>query len=129
MSQLLAGKHALVTGGARGIGAAVTRQLLTHGARVTTLGRTSAPDQIEDPTGKHRELQHIVADVAYLRVPVAFDPSRQPHSKIYYALEALNRLEDMHDKVFDVIHNGHRTLLDENDIAPVANRSTICSAW
>jgi 3-hydroxybutyrate dehydrogenase len=35
----LAGKHALVTGGARGIGAAVTRLLLSHGARVTVLGR------------------------------------------------------------------------------------------
>jgi thiol:disulfide interchange protein DsbA len=61
--------------------------------------------------------KHLAPDVAYLRVPVAFDPSRQPHSKIYYALEALNRLEDMHDKVFDAIHNAHRALLDENDIA------------
>jgi 3-hydroxybutyrate dehydrogenase len=35
----LAGRHALVTGGVRGIGAAVTRALLAHGARVTILGR------------------------------------------------------------------------------------------
>jgi len=41
-SQLLAGKHALVTGGSRGIGAAVTRALLTHGARVTVLARNSS---------------------------------------------------------------------------------------
>jgi NAD(P)-dependent dehydrogenase (short-subunit alcohol dehydrogenase family) len=38
----LTGRHALVTGGARGIGAAVTRALLAHGARVTIVGRTSA---------------------------------------------------------------------------------------
>lgn len=37
--QLLAGKHALVTGGARGIGAAITRALVAHGARVTITGR------------------------------------------------------------------------------------------
>jgi NAD(P)-dependent dehydrogenase (short-subunit alcohol dehydrogenase family) len=39
-SHLLAGKHALVTGGARGIGAAITRALLAHGAHVTMLGRS-----------------------------------------------------------------------------------------
>ena len=38
-SQLLAGKHALVTGGSRGIGAAIARALLAHGARVTITGR------------------------------------------------------------------------------------------
>jgi NAD(P)-dependent dehydrogenase (short-subunit alcohol dehydrogenase family) len=35
----LAGRHALVTGGARGIGEATARALLDHGARVTILGR------------------------------------------------------------------------------------------
>ncbi|PWF54640.1 SDR family NAD(P)-dependent oxidoreductase [Massilia glaciei] len=35
----LAGKHALVTGGGRGIGAAVARALLAAGARVTIAGR------------------------------------------------------------------------------------------
>jgi NAD(P)-dependent dehydrogenase (short-subunit alcohol dehydrogenase family) len=44
MSNLLEGKHAVVTGGARGIGAAVTRVLLAHGARVTVLGRSENVD-------------------------------------------------------------------------------------
>ena len=35
----LAGKHALVTGASRGIGAAIVRRLLDEGARVTLLGR------------------------------------------------------------------------------------------
>lgn len=42
MTNALCGKHALVTGGARGIGAAITRLLLEHGARVTILGRNGA---------------------------------------------------------------------------------------
>jgi NAD(P)-dependent dehydrogenase (short-subunit alcohol dehydrogenase family) len=63
-SQLLAGKHALVTGGARGIGAAVTRQLLSHGAKVTTLGRSSAPNSAGVVAEVIDELQHIVADVS-----------------------------------------------------------------
>jgi NAD(P)-dependent dehydrogenase (short-subunit alcohol dehydrogenase family) len=39
MRQPLAGKHALVTGGARGIGAACAQALLLRGARVTLAGR------------------------------------------------------------------------------------------
>lgn len=40
-SQSLTGKHAFVTGGGRGIGAAVARGLLTHGARVTISARNA----------------------------------------------------------------------------------------
>ena len=61
--------------------------------------------------------KHLAPDVAYTRVPVAFDPSRQPHSRIYYALEALNRLDDMHDKVFNAYHVAGRHMLDPNEIA------------
>ncbi|MES2075977.1 MAG: SDR family NAD(P)-dependent oxidoreductase [Pseudomonadota bacterium] len=42
LSNTLAGKHALVTGGARGIGAACARALLLRGARVTLAGRDVA---------------------------------------------------------------------------------------
>ncbi|HEY1044640.1 MAG TPA: SDR family NAD(P)-dependent oxidoreductase [Telluria sp.] len=38
----LIGKHALVTGGSRGIGLAIARQLLAQGARVTLAGRDTA---------------------------------------------------------------------------------------
>jgi NAD(P)-dependent dehydrogenase (short-subunit alcohol dehydrogenase family) len=58
-TKTLTGKHAVVTGGARGIGAAITRALLDHGARVTMLGRSpsSALDEIDG-------LAYLQADVA-----------------------------------------------------------------
>jgi NAD(P)-dependent dehydrogenase (short-subunit alcohol dehydrogenase family) len=62
--QPLAGRHALVTGGARGIGAAVTRTLLHHGARVTMLGRN--PDALGKASatfGSGQLLDYVRADV------------------------------------------------------------------
>src|SRR5476651_2575921 len=38
----LRGRHALVTGGGRGIGASIVRTLVSHGAKVSLLGRTAA---------------------------------------------------------------------------------------
>ena len=38
----LKGRHALVTGGGRGIGASIVRLLVGQGARVSMLGRTAA---------------------------------------------------------------------------------------
>ena len=62
--QALAGRHALVTGGARGIGAAVTRTLLLHGARVTMLGRSAVSERDMTATfGANRLLDHVQADV------------------------------------------------------------------
>jgi NAD(P)-dependent dehydrogenase (short-subunit alcohol dehydrogenase family) len=65
-SQNLAGKHALVTGGGRGIGIAVARALLAHGAQVTLVGRnakTLAEAALElKPLGK---IEHVSADVAH----------------------------------------------------------------
>lgn len=37
----LEGKHAIVTGGSRGIGAAVAVELVSHGAKVTIMGRSA----------------------------------------------------------------------------------------
>jgi thiol:disulfide interchange protein DsbA len=59
----------------------------------------------------------LAADVEYRRLPVAFDQSRANHTKIYYALEQLKRLDDVHRKVFAAYHGAGKKLLDPNEIA------------
>jgi thiol:disulfide interchange protein DsbA len=58
----------------------------------------------------------LASDVEYRRLPVAFDTDRAPHTKIYYALEQLKRL-DLHDKVFQAIHVNKKRLLKDDEIA------------
>jgi NAD(P)-dependent dehydrogenase (short-subunit alcohol dehydrogenase family) len=80
-SQALDGKHAVVTGGARGIGAAVTRLLLAHGAKVTMLGRSAAPPADLDGD---RSLQYVKADVCKPEsLPRAFDSARAGFGPIH----------------------------------------------
>jgi NAD(P)-dependent dehydrogenase (short-subunit alcohol dehydrogenase family) len=63
-SQSLAGKHAFVTGGGRGIGAAVARRLLMHGARVTVSGRNA--DTLAKAVGdlcQFGQVDYVSADI------------------------------------------------------------------
>lgn len=63
-SQSLAGRHAFVTGGGRGIGAAVARGLLMHGARVTVSGRNA--DALAGTVGDLRrfgQVDYVIADI------------------------------------------------------------------
>jgi NAD(P)-dependent dehydrogenase (short-subunit alcohol dehydrogenase family) len=60
----LAGKHALVTGASRGIGAAIVRRLLEEGARVTLLGRKLAAVRELAEKLSDRDTYAVVADVS-----------------------------------------------------------------
>ena len=61
----LTGKHALVTGGARGIGAAVARGLLEQGATVTIAGRNaSALAETVQALGAYGKIGQVTLDVA-----------------------------------------------------------------
>lgn len=73
----LQGRHALVTGGGRGIGAAIARQLVTAGAKVTVLGRRL--DVVQALAAEQPERLHAVsADVSdAVQVAKAFTSARE----------------------------------------------------
>jgi len=62
MSEPLQGRHAIVTGGSRGIGAAIARALAAQGARVTLMGRDAA--RLQAAAAKLPGAQAIPCDVA-----------------------------------------------------------------
>jgi NAD(P)-dependent dehydrogenase (short-subunit alcohol dehydrogenase family) len=83
-SQLLSGKHAVVTGGARGIGAAITEILLAHGARVTSVSRTgkTAPKRAV-AADSHEVFYCVAADVTEPEsVKKALESARQHFGEI-----------------------------------------------
>lgn len=49
-------------------------------------------------------LKRLPANISFRRVPVAFNDAAVPLQKLYYALEALGRVNDMQRKVFTAIH-------------------------
>jgi len=61
----LEGKHALVTGGSRGIGRAIAAALTGAGAAVTIAGRTEKP--LAEVTEKGEAAGYVVADVTDVR--------------------------------------------------------------
>src|SRR3984957_20562738 len=57
----LAGKHALVTGGGRGIGATIALALADAGAAVTICGRRR--QQLDETAARHKNIHAETADV------------------------------------------------------------------
>ncbi|OOG46583.1 thiol:disulfide interchange protein DsbA/DsbL [Polaromonas sp. A23] len=54
-------------------------------------------------------------DVVIRRVPIAFRPDFEPQQRLYYVLEAMNKVQELHKKVFYAIH-AEKQLLNTPDL-------------
>lgn len=59
----------------------------------------------------------LPADVEYRRIPISWDDRAVPHVRIYYALEALGKTNELHSKVFEAIQVKKMPLLKPDEIA------------
>lgn len=57
------------------------------------------------------------SNIVFKRVPVAFRPGDENQQKLYYALEAMGKNEQLHSKIFYAIHVDHQHLDTEAAIA------------
>ena len=65
----------------------------------------------------HEWSKKVPADVAFKRVSINWDNSTVNHTKTYYALDQLGKVDELHSKVFAAIHTNRKRLLDPNEIA------------
>ncbi len=64
-------------------------------------------------------VKKIPADVAFRRVPVAFRDDMVPQQRLFYVLEAMGKLDELHRKVFHAMHVEKQAL----------NREDLITAW
>jgi len=55
--------------------------------------------------------------VDYVRIPAALGRSWEPHARAFYALEAINSLDKLHDALFDALAGERRPLNDGESLA------------
>ena len=55
-------------------------------------------------------IKRLPKDIFFKRVPVAFDDSFVPQQRLFYVLEAMNKVDEMQAKVFKAIHTEKQDL-------------------
>ena len=55
-------------------------------------------------------LEKVPKNLSFRRLPVMFRPNFEPQQRLYYTLEAMGKLPELHKKVFSAIHNDRQTL-------------------
>jgi thiol:disulfide interchange protein DsbA len=55
-------------------------------------------------------IKRLPKDIFFKRVPVAFDDSFVPQQRLFYVLEAMNKVDEMQAKVFKAIHTDKQDL-------------------
>lgn len=73
-------------------------------------------------------LKKLPPDVAFKRVPVAFRDDFVPQQRLYYALEAMGKVDELHAKVFNAIHVNHEALNREDAIVAWVGKQGLDSA-
>jgi thiol:disulfide interchange protein DsbA len=67
----------------------------------------------------------LPADVTLKRVPVAFRDSFVPQQRLFYTLEAMGKLDDLHRKVFQAIHVDKQPTDKEDSILAWAEKNGV----
>jgi len=67
-------------------------------------------------------------DVSVRRVPIAFRPDFEPQQRLYYVLESLGKVDELHKKVFMAIHVEKQPLNTADQIAAWVDKQGIPKA-
>jgi thiol:disulfide interchange protein DsbA len=67
-------------------------------------------------------IKKLPSDVYMRRVPVGFRDDFAPQQRLYYTLEAMGKLDELHGKVFQTIHVDHQPINKEELILAWAQK-------
>jgi thiol:disulfide interchange protein DsbA len=70
----------------------------------------------------------VPKDVSVRRAPVAFRADFEPQQRLYFVLEGMGKVEELHRKVFNAIHIEKQTLQTADQIAAWAEKQGIPKA-
>jgi thiol:disulfide interchange protein DsbA len=73
-------------------------------------------------------IKKLPPDVVMRRVPVAFRDDFVPQQRLYYTLEAMGKLDELHGKVFNTIHIDHNVIDKEGPILVWAEKQGLDKA-
>jgi thiol:disulfide interchange protein DsbA len=68
------------------------------------------------------------ADVVVRRIPVQFRDDFVPHQRLFFTLEAMGKVEELHQKVFDTIHKANERISLEAQIVAWAEKNGLDKA-
>ena len=54
--------------------------------------------------------------IAFKRVLVGFSPAMLPHQKLFYTLDAMGKLSEMHSRIFDTVQSGRNPMRTDEQI-------------
>ncbi|CAM3668748.1 thiol:disulfide interchange protein DsbA/DsbL [Polaromonas hydrogenivorans] len=70
----------------------------------------------------------VPKDVLVRRAPIAFRPDFEPQQRLYYVLEAMGKVEELHKKVFNAIHLEKQQLATADQITAWVEKQGIPKA-
>ena len=70
-------------------------------------------------------LKKLPPDVSFRRVPVAFRDDFVPQQRLFYTLEAMGKVDDLHTKVFQEIHQNRQPTDREDRILAFVEKNGI----
>ena len=73
-------------------------------------------------------VKRLPPDVAFKRVPVAFRADFVPQQRLYYTLEAMGKVDELHGKVFHAIHVDHMPVSRDDSILDWAGKQGLDKA-
>lgn len=70
-------------------------------------------------------LSKLPKDIDFKRVPVRFRDDFEPQQRMYYVLEALDKVEALHSRVFQAIHVERQNMSNADNLASWAEKNGI----